>query len=464
VKGSRTRSAIVIGVASVALSVPVRSQPSPSVVAPIPFADAKPIFQVLREDLLPEAFRARTPLELEAMWTRWVETRDAAIRGRVVQGDEDSVINLLLFGTTFTKRPRPTDSELEALVTRPAVGMAALRPRVEDFMTAVASPGNDERLQFARSALVRAGIDPQAAGTDRMRRYLEERIRVVAVSSAASNTVEAAGSPEASTFYRERGLSSDTTLLVDYGVDRALEAAARTRQAAATIRQVAIVGPGLDVADKVGGYDFYPQQTIQPFAVIDSLIRHGLSDASTLRVTAFDLSPRVIQHLETARERAAAGTPYALVLPRNVDRTWTPGLAAYWQRLGDRIGDPATAVTPPATAGRVQVRGVRVRPSVVLATAARDLNIVLQREERPASEKFDLLIATNILLYYDTFEQSLALANIASMLKPGGLFLTNTRVALLPGSPIRSAGYTDSVYTTGPQGDETGDRIWLYER
>jgi SAM-dependent methyltransferase len=251
---------------------------------------------------------------------------------------------------------------------------------------------------------------------------------------------------------------------VDYGVDRALEAAARARPTAATVRRVAIVGPGLDFTDKLGGYDFYPQQTIQPFAVIDSLIRHGLSDRSTLRVTAFDLSPRVIQHLETARARAAKGTPYGLVLPRNTDRTWTPGLVAYWQRLGDRIGDTATAVTPPATAGRVQVRSVRVRPSVVLATAARDLNIVLQREEGPASEKFDLLIATNILVYYDTFEQSLALANIASMLKPGGLFLTNTRVVLLPGSPLRSAGYTDSVYTTGAGGDETGDRVWLYER
>jgi hypothetical protein len=31
------------------------------------------------------------------------------------------------------------------------------------------------------------------------------------------------------------------------------------------------VGPGLDFADKQEGYDFYPLQTIQPFAVIDSL-------------------------------------------------------------------------------------------------------------------------------------------------------------------------------------------------
>jgi hypothetical protein len=90
--------------------------------------------------------------------------------------------------------------------------------------------------------------------------------------------------------------------------------------------------------------------------------------------------------------------------------------------------------------------------------------VVLQREERPANEKFDLVIATNILLYYDLFEQSLAMANIGSMLAPGGLFLTNTRMTLLPGSALRAAGYTDSVYTTGLQGDETGDRVYVYER
>ena len=461
------RVSVAIGVAFVALSIQVSSQPAPpATVSSIPFAEARQVFQVLRDDLLPDALKGRSPVELEAMWTRWVQARDSAIRERVAQGDEDSVINLLLFGTSFTKRPRPTEGELEALAARPAEGLPVLRPRLDDFMAAVALPGSDERLQLARTVIVRAGIDPATpAGTARMRQYLEERIRAVAASSAvASAAVEAAGAPSTSTFYSERGLSSDTSLLVDYGIDRALEAAARARPMAGTVRRVAIVGPGLDFTDKVGGYDFYPQQTIQPFAVFDSLIRHGLGVAGTLQVTAFDLSPRVIQHLETARARATKGAPYGLVLPRDADRTWTPGLVAYWQMLGDRIGDKAAAVTPPATAGRVQVRSLRVRPSVVLATAARDLNVVLQREERPAAEKFDLLIATNILLYYDTFEQSLALANIASMLRPGGLFLTNTRVVLLPGSPLRPAGYTDTVYTTGPGGDETGDRVWLYER
>ena len=460
------RRAVVLGVVFVAMAVHVHSQVSPSAVASIPFAEATQILQVLREELLPDAFRGRSPQELETMWPRWVATRDAAIRQRVVQGDEDSVIHLVLFGTTFTKRPRPTDSELNALFTRPAEGKAALRPRVDDFIAGVASPGNDERLQFARGVIARAGIDPATApGKDQTRQFLEARMQAVAASSAAATkTVDAGDALTTATVYRDRGLSSDTSLLVDYGIDVALQAVARARPTAGTVRRVAIVGPGLDFTDKLWGYDFYPPQTIQPFAVIDSLIRHGLSSPGDVRVTAFDLSPQVIEHLEAARGRAAAGSPYGLVLPRNLDRSWTQGLVEYWQRLGDRIGEETAAGTPPATAGRVEVRSVRVRPSVVLATAPRDLNVVLEREERPATERFDLVIATNILLYYDLFEQSLAVANIASMLRPGGLFLTNTRLVELPRSPIRSVGYTDSVYTTGPRGDETGDRIWRYER
>jgi hypothetical protein len=339
VTGALASSGLVIAVAFVAMTADLRSQPSPVVVTKVPFADARQILQVLREELLPETLRGRTPQDLEAMWSGWVDARDVAIRQRVVQGDEDSMIHLVLFGTTFTKRPRPTDAELNALVTRPAEGMAALRSRVDEFIAAVAAPGTDERLQFARRVFTRAGIDPAtAAGKDQTRRYLEARVQTVVANEAATRGVDAGGTLSTSTVYRERGLSSDTSLLVDYGIDAALAAVARARPTPLAVRRVAIVGPGLDFVDKQWGYDFYPPQTIQPFAVIDSLIRHGFSTPSDLRVTAFDLSPQVLQHLEAARTRAAAEVPYDLTLPRNTDRSWTPGLAEYWKSLGSRIG------------------------------------------------------------------------------------------------------------------------------
>src|SRR5205823_12488776 len=48
-----------------------------------------------------------------------------------------------------------------------------------------------------------------------------------------------------------------------------------------------------------------------------------------------------------------------------------------------------------------------IRPAIVSRITPKDLNIVLQHPELLPAERFDLIIATNILLYYDTFEQSL---------------------------------------------------------
>jgi hypothetical protein len=214
---------------------------------------------------------------------------------------------------------------------------------------------------------------------------------------------------------------------------------------------VAIVGPGLDFSDKLDGYDFYPPQTIQPFAVVDSLTRLGLASRSGVQVTAFDLSARILQHVQAARMRARNGQSYPLVLPRNLDQSWSAPLVSYWQRAGDRIGARAPSPAPPANAGRAQVRRILVRPATVLSITTQDLNIVVQHPDPlPPGEQFDLMIATNILLYYDVFEQSLAGINIAKMLRPGGLLLTNNRIFELPSTPLSGIDFTDVNYISIP--------------
>ena len=62
--------------------------------------------------------------------------------------------------------------------------------------------------------------------------------------------------------------------------------------------------------DKAEGSDFYPQ-TLQPFAVIDSLRRLRLS-AENLHAMTLDVSRRVNAHIDTAARLAAADTPYVL--------------------------------------------------------------------------------------------------------------------------------------------------------
>ena len=427
---------------------------------------AAPIFKALREDLWPAEFRGKTPADIERAWPPWAASHDASIRARVIAGDEDSIVHLLFFGTSFTTVPRITSRELAVLALAPDTGIGSLRPRIDALVDAAASGKADERLQVVREVLTRAGVDlSNTTAQAQARQFLGTRARAVAGAGLQRlQAIADAGSGPANMF-RDRGLASDTVIATNLGIDRALSdlfAAGRLQRG--TVRRVAIVGPGLDFVDKQFGYDFYPPQTIQPFAVIDSLVRSGLA-APTLAVTAFDLSPRVNAHLAAAGVRSTAGTGYTIVLPRDVDQAWSPELIEYWTRFGQAIGQEERTPAPPSNAGHVQVRSVAIRPAVVTQVSSRDLDIVLDRVESSTdAERFDLVIATNVLLYYDVFEQSLALANIAAMLRGGGVLLSNTRLVELPGVPMAQAGHTDVVYTRLPGIGETGDRVFWYVR
>jgi SAM-dependent methyltransferase len=197
---------------------------------------------------------------------------------------------------------------------------------------------------------------------------------------------------------------------------------------------------------------------------VDSLTRLGLAKPDDLRVTTLDLSPRVNGHLEAARRRAQAGEPYVLQLPLAKDdptHQWHPDLVTYWQRFGDRIGGEIAPIPPPPIAGDVRVRALRVRPTVTLSIAPQDLDIIVERLEPLAdAERFDLIVATNILVYYDGFDQALALANVSKMLRPGGYFMTNYAVVAAP--PLEpSASIATSVFFDRQQ---NGDTVFCYRR
>jgi SAM-dependent methyltransferase len=439
--------------------------------ASIPYSEARSILEAHR-DQLPAALKGKTASEQESAWPAWATAHDAAIRARLAQGDEDSVVNLWLYGTTFTTVPRATEQEIASLASRADAEELLLR-RLDDLVAGMASPGANERLQFARQLVARQGIDPATeAGQQQARIYLVKvRERVIAELARYRRAAESARRPgnrggelnAYSTIYSDRGLSSDTRLTADFALDKALEAiAAKGTLRAQSVRRVAIVGPGLDFTDKAEGFDFYPQQTIQPFALVDSLGRFNLGQPDEVRVTTLDLSPRVNGHLESARARAFRREPYVVQLPLTKDdpkHQWHPDLVAYWQRFGDRIG--VEAAPYPAPAVSVRMRAVSVRPLVTLSIAPQDLNIIVQRlEPLPDAEQFDMIVATNILVYYDAFDQALALANISKMLRPGGYFVTNYAVKPVP--PLEpSASIVTSVFFD-KQGN--GDTLFCYQR
>jgi hypothetical protein len=284
--------------------------------------------------------------------------------------------------------------------------------------------------------------------------------------AATSLTDRSAAQTAYSTMYRDRGLSSDTSLRANFAIEQALRSIATAHDGQRPlVRRIGIVGPGLDFTDKAEGYDFYPQQSIQPFAVIDSVVRLGLATSRDLRITTFDVNPRVNQHLSAARVRAGKGAAYTLQLPLSADtpdHQWHADLVSYWQSVGQRIGKDVPASAPPPGAAGVRMRAISIDPAIVLAITPVDMNVVLERlAPLPADESFDLIIATNVLVYYDGFEQSLALANIGSMLRPGGLFLTNYAVPALP--PMESsASLVTPVFFD--RAERNGDTIFCYRK
>jgi SAM-dependent methyltransferase len=438
------------------------------------FEEARPLLELLNE-ILPAELKAAGPAGAAAAWPKWAARRDAEIRARLIQGDEDSLVNFLLFGTSYTRAPRVTLKALaqarqNANSPETAAFVEAIKGRADDLIQGLVAPGGNERLLFARHVAETKGYDlKSAAARPLLKQYLLGSLaRVLNEQSGFARIMESArmqGDPseefaERSRLFRDRGLSSDTSLMPNFAIERALNSLkAKGLLAPQSVRRVAIVGPGLDFTDKQDGFDFYPLQTIQPFAVIDSLLRLGLAKPNGLRVTTLDLSPRINDHLARARTRAAQGAAYVVQLPR--DEQWKPDLLDYWSRFGDQIGAPAAPVAPPKALGELKVRAVNIRPAIVSLLSSEDVDIVLQHLNVAPAEGFDLIIATNILVYYDTFEQSLALANIERMLRPGGLLLSNNALLELPASKMRSVGYETVVYSDR---EADGDHIVWYQR
>jgi hypothetical protein len=242
-----------------------------------------------------------------------------------------------------------------------------------------------------------------------------------------------------STLFRDRGLSLDTSILPAFAIEQALETMKNKQLLPPNgIRRVAVIGPGLDFADKNSGYDFYPMQTLQPFTSIDSLVRLGLAAGpAEIELTTFDISPRVNDHILALQDRAKTGAPYTLRLPMDLGSQWAPDLVSYWKSIGERIGSEMAVSGPPDLGKGFELRGIEVRPQVAARVTPVDFNVVTEKWTGPP---FDLVIATNVLVYYDRLDQALAFAGIEAMLRPGGFFITNNAIVELPVSNLRSVG------------------------
>src|SRR5262249_41457894 len=139
-----------------------------------PYREAKPILDSLTE-ILPAKLRDAPAESRERVWNEWATKRDRDIRERLAQGDADSGINFLMFGTSFTKVARLTAADVRQLTQDLSKNIeqdsrspsrALLQRRERDFLKGLKAPRGNERLDFARRTIEAAEIqvgDPENA-------------------------------------------------------------------------------------------------------------------------------------------------------------------------------------------------------------------------------------------------------------------------------------------------------------
>jgi hypothetical protein len=175
-----------------------------------------------------EALPSEVPPQLkepnEGKWNAWAQQEDNAVRARLEQGALDSMINLLLFGTSFTTQPR--------VITMNDFGDPVVQARVTDLVKALSNPGINERIIFLRNLIRSRGVDPgNSLGYEQTKNFVLENLRRVVqeqntireqVDQAGRESNQETGLSERSRVFRDRGISLDTTILSSFGIEGAL--------------------------------------------------------------------------------------------------------------------------------------------------------------------------------------------------------------------------------------------------
>jgi hypothetical protein len=448
------------------------AQISPTKISFLTAQEIIPILQSANVDI-PLELQNLSQKQLETNWLKWITNQDLEIRKRLEQGDEDSIVNLLLFGSSFSSAPRMTEVQMTRLAQEKGqnavqVYQAVLQNRLEDFTKALVKKQKNERLDFAKKYLIKKlKIDVETENNrNKVKKYLlRSLMRVFNESTSFAKLIQEAKNNEVDEFsvrsklFNQRGLSSDTSLKPNLAIENAI-IQIKEKGYLKNIKKVAIIGPGLDFTDKEEGYDFYPPQTIQPFAVIESLLKVNLVNKNDLRIDTFDLSPKVNTHINNFAGKAKLKENYTIQIPIDTEKKLTEEFSKYWESFGSIIAIPNKSTTL-TDLPNVKNRAVSVRSEFLSKIHPFDTNIVLQSPQLQEKDRYDLIIGTNIFLYYDSFGQALAMKNLEKMLKQGGILLSNNSLIEFPFNSIHSIGYTKTTYS-----DKTndGDAIVWYQK
>ncbi len=334
----------------------------------------------IQSDDLPAAFQSLFP-DLKST----ILDVEASTAARLREGENDHLIFYVLQSTRFTKAPRIEP----ALSARDYLDRQQIPPdvrrRVLDFLKAPVSL--DVRLADLRARL-KPTLDSLLAEYARAMRFLYEKEFTAPKSQVAG-------------LYQTRGHSTDTQVEANYAIWNAL-GVLKAMHPDLTMHRVLVAGPGLDFAPRMDLFDELPPQSYQPYALADALLSLKLAQSPGLQLQCADINPRVVAFVN---DFATRKQPVLKLISTPSDEEYQ----RYFSSLGAAIGIRRADT-------------ISVRKDVAESVSATPLNILT---ERLTGDPFDLVVMTNVLLYFNSKELALALTNVAGMLKPGGYFIHN---------------------------------------
>jgi SAM-dependent methyltransferase len=303
---------------------------------------------------------------------------------------------------------------------------ASVKARISAFAAALDNAWSNTRLMYFRELVTREGrstIDNRRSDPAARRAFLSEQyVRAMRFLYEQEFAAKGRPSPVKGELYQERGLSTDTSVDACYVVYLAL-ATLRRLEPHRRIQHVLIIGPGLDLAPRTGLVETGAPQSYQPFAVMDALFSTGLAEPATLRLTAIDINPRVVDWL-----RGAQKAPPQLTLFPGISEArrvrMTEDYRSYFASLGQSVG---VARRVPGLDSRRLAKTVQLSSSATAAVDSELVDITVERVE----DRYDLIVVTNVFPYLSDPELLLGVSNIVRMLKPGGILMHNEPRPLL---------------------------------
>jgi hypothetical protein len=238
----------------------------------------------------------------------------------------------------------------------------------------------------------------------------------------------------------ERGLRTTTPIIVAALVDHFVNSPTGKQFLPEKISRILIIGPGLRFSDPDVGQTL-PQESHEPFTLLDSLLRSGKIAFDELKVDLLDINPRVVEHFKDAagrdepyllhivmneEENAARASLGVLDYGRTVLGASLPGARSTMPVEGRSVR-PSSGTLNPA---RIVSRTLTVPASIVKKLSAFQGDMTTTDLEKLAlagGKKYDAIFCFDTLVYLNETERMLAGINIREALGENGVFVTDNR-------------------------------------